>query len=184
MEIKLGEKQIDSKLIMDGTVLHVYYDNVELPNGGKAHRELIRHVGAVCMVPLTDDGKVIVERQFRYPVDRVITEIPAGKLDSKSEDHEAAARRELWEETGITAKDWKYLGTIYPAAAYTDEVLYIYLARDLTFGERHLDEDEFLDVELMKIEDLVEEIMAGKIPDSKTQVSIMRVYHMLQKGLI
>ena len=184
MENNLVEKKLSSEMIYDGKVLHVYKDQVTLPNGHTALREVMRHVGAVCMVALTEDNRVVVERQFRYPVDSVITEIPAGKLDSKSEDHEAAARRELWEETGITAKDWKYLGTIYPAAAYTDEVLYIYLARDLTFGERHLDEDEFLDVELMKIEDLVDEIMAGKIPDSKTQVSIMRVYHMLQKGLI
>ena len=184
MENNLVEKKLTSEMIYDGKVLHVYKDQVTLPNGHTALREVMRHVGAVCMVALTEDNRVVVERQFRYPVDQVITEIPAGKLDSKREDHEAAARRELWEETGITAKDWKYLGTIYPAAAYTDEVLYIYLARDLTFGERHLDEDEFLDVELVKIEDLVDEIMAGKIPDSKTQVSIMRVYHMLQKGLL
>ncbi|MBQ3104188.1 MAG: NUDIX hydrolase [Oscillospiraceae bacterium] len=184
MESNLVETKLSSELIYDGKILHVYKDQVTLPNGHAALREVMRHVGAVCMVALTEDNRVAVERQYRYPVGQVITEIPAGKLDSKEEDHEEAAKRELWEETGITAKSWQYLGTIYPAAAYTDEVLYIYLARDLSFGERHLDEDEFLDVEFVKIEDVVEEIMAGKIPDSKTQVSILRVYHMLQKGLI
>lgn len=182
MESNLVEKKLSSELIYDGKILHVYKDQVTLPNGHAALREVMRHVGAVCVVALTEDNRVAVERQYRYPVDAVITEIPAGKLDSKEEDHEEAAKRELWEETGVTAKDWQYLGTIYPAAAYTDEVLYIYLARDLTFGERHLDEDEFLDVEFVKIEDVVEEIMAGKISDSKTQVSILRVYHMLKTG--
>ena len=100
-EIDLIERQLDSKLIFDGRILHVYDDTVSLPNGHTASRELIRHVGAVCVLPLTDDGNVIVERQYRYPVGRVLTEIPAGKLDSKQEDHEYAARRELREETGL-----------------------------------------------------------------------------------
>ena len=99
MENNLVEKKLSSEMIYDGKVLHVYKDQVTLPNGHTALREVMRHVGAVCMVALTEDNRVAVERQFRYPVDSVITEIPAGKLDSKSEDHEAAARRELWEET-------------------------------------------------------------------------------------
>jgi len=181
MDIKLGEKQIDSKLIMDGTVLHVYYDNVELPNGGKAHRELIRHVGAVCMVPLTDDGKVIVERQFRYPVDRVITEIPAGKLDSKEEDPLEAAKRELAEETGMTADTWIHMGIFYPAPAYSDETIHMFLAKDLHRGEQHLDADEFLEVTAVPIEELVDQILAGEIPDLKTQAAVTRAYLMEQR---
>ena len=181
MKPELAEKQIDSKLIMDGTVLHVYYDNVTLPNGGKAHRELIRHVGAVCMVPVTQDGQVIVERQFRYPVNRVITEIPAGKLDSKQEDPLAAARRELQEETGMTADNWINLGIFYPAPAYSDETIHMFLARDLHPGDQHLDADEFLEVTRVPIEELVEEILAGKIPDLKTQAAVLRAYLMLQR---
>lgn len=181
MQAKLRETQLDSKLIMDGTVLHVYYDNVELPNGGKAHRELIRHVGAVCMVPLTDDGKVIVERQFRYPVDRVITEIPAGKLDSKEEDPLAAAQRELAEETGYTATEWIHMGIFYPAPAYSDETIHMFLARGLRQGQQHLDADEFLEVTAVPIEELVEEILAGQIPDLKTQAAVTRAYLMLQR---
>ena len=139
----LNEVQTGSEEIFDGVILHVFKDTVQLPNGKAATREVIRHVGAVGIVPLTDDGKVIVERQFRYPLNRVITEIPAGKLDSLTEDRLSAAKRELAEETGYTATEWIDLGDYYPAAAYCDERITLYLARGLTLGQRHLDEDEF-----------------------------------------
>ena len=117
----LNEVMKESEEIFDGQVLHLFKDTIELPNGREATREVIRHIGAVAIVPLTDDGKVIVERQFRYPLNQVITEIPAGKLDSKTEDRLAAAKRELEEETGFTADEWIDLGNYYPAAAYCDE---------------------------------------------------------------
>ena len=113
----LHEIQIDSKEIFDGVVLHVFNDTVSLPDGKKAPRELIRHVGAVCIIPVTDQNEVIVERQYRYPVGRVLTEIPAGKLNDKNEDRFEAAKRELKEETGITADRWTDLGLFYPAPA-------------------------------------------------------------------
>lgn len=175
----LKEVQTDSKEIYDGTVLHVYKDMVTLPNGKPADREVMRHVGAVGIVPMTGDGKVIVERQYRYPLDMVITEIPAGKLDSKEEDRLAAAKRELQEETGITADEWMELGLYYPAAAYTDEKITLYLARGLHFGEQHLDDDEFLNIEAVPLETLVEEIMAGKITDGKTQVALLKTARLL-----
>ena len=178
----LIETQLTSEEIFDGRILHLYNDTVRLPNGKTAPREVTRHVGAVCVVPLLDDERVIVERQFRYPVNEVITEIPAGKRDSKDEDPELAARRELREETGIEAKELICLGKFYPAAAYSDEVIWMYLAKGLTFGEQQLDDDEFLNVAAVPLEALVRDIMDGKIPDAKTQAAVMRVYCM-EKGL-
>lgn len=171
---KLAERQTASELVFDGKILHLYRDDIELPNGQPAERELIRHVGAVCVIPITDDGCAVMERQYRYPVNRVLLEIPAGKLDSKSEDHEAAARRELEEETGYRAKELIPLGMFYPACAYSDETIWMYLAKGLERGERHLDADEFLDVELIPLKELVKQVLAGEIPDAKTQIAILK----------
>ena len=170
----LKERQTGSKLVFDGQILHLYHDDVALPNGQPAKREVIRHVGAVCVIPLTDDGRVVMERQYRYPVDRVILEIPAGKLDSKDEIPDEAIRRELEEETGYQAAEWINLGLFYPACAYSDEAIWMYLAKGLTKGDRHLDEDEFLDVELIPLKELVRQVMAGEIPDAKTQIAVLK----------
>lgn len=171
---RLGETHVSTKEIFDGVIMHVYKDTVTLPDGNTAYREFMRHVGAVCVIPVTEDNEVIVERQFRYPIDKVITEIPAGKLDSKKEDRLEAAKRELWEETGIRADKWLDMGEIYPACAYSDEVLNLYLATGLHFGERNLDEDEFLDIQKVPLTELVEQVMSGKIADSKTQIAILK----------
>ena len=183
MEIfeNLAEVKTDSQEIFDGVILHVFKDTVELPNGNPATREVIRHVGAVGVIPVTDDGKVIVERQFRYPLNRVITEIPAGKLDSFTEDRLSAAKRELEEETGYTAEEWTDLGDYYPTPAYCDERITLYLARGLTLGQRHLDEDEFLNFEAVPLDTLVEDVMAGRITDGKTQVAILKAARLLGK---
>ena len=170
----LKERQTGSELIFDGHILHVYRDDIALPNGNPAERELIRHVGAVCVIPVTDDGMAVMERQYRYPIGEVLLEIPAGKLDSKSEDHESAARRELAEETGYQARELIPLGKFYPACAYSDETIWMYLAKGLTRGDRHLDEDEFLDVELIPLKELVRRVLAGAIPDAKTQIAILK----------
>ena len=171
---KLRERRTASELIFDGQILHVYRDDITLPNGKPADRELIRHIGAVCVIPITDDGYAVMERQYRYPIDEVVLEIPAGKLDSRQEDHEAAARRELWEETGYTARDLIPLGKFYPACAYSDETIWMYLAKGLTGGQRHLDADEFLDVELIPLTELVQQVMEGRIPDAKTQIAVLK----------
>ena len=163
----LTETKLTSEKIYSGCILDFYRDTVRLPNGGTAPRELSRHVGAVCIVPLLDDGRVIVERQFRYPVNEVITEIPAGKRDSRDEAPDDAARRELLP-----------LGPFYPAAAYSDEVIWMYLARGLTFGEQQLDDDEFLNLQAVPLEELARDVLAGRIPDAKTQAAILRVYCM------
>ncbi len=177
----LAEKKIDSKDIFEGDVLHVKFDRVSLPDGNEATREIIRHVGAVCVVPVTDDGKVVMERQFRYPIDKVITEIPAGKLDYPGEDRLSAAKRELREETGYSADKWIDMGIYYPAAAYSDEKITMYLATGLHKGEQELDDDEFLNVELIPLEKLVEDIVAGRIEDGKTQVALLKAKHILQR---
>lgn len=177
----LTEIKTSSEEIFDGVVLHVFKDTVQLPNGHPATREVIRHIGAVGVVPVTDDGKVIVERQFRYPLNRVITEIPAGKLDSFTEDRLSAAKRELEEETGYTAKEWIEIGDYYPTPAYCDERITLYLARGLAQGQRHLDEDEFLNFEAVPLEELIEDVMTGRITDGKTQVAILKAARLLEK---
>ncbi len=177
----LAEKQCSSQEIYQGKILHVWKDTVELPNGRMATREVIRHVGAVAVIPLTEDKKVIIEHQFRYPLNRVVTEIPAGKLDGKSEDKLEAAKRELQEETGIVAKEWICLGDFVPTVAYCDEVITLYLARGLEMGTRNLDEDEFLNVRMVPLEELVEEIMKGNITDGKTQAGILKAYYYLKQ---
>ena len=176
---RLRETQLTEQDIFHGQILHVRKDMVRLPNGGTAARELIVHVGAVCVVPVTEDGQVYVERQFRYPLRQVITEIPAGKLDSNTEDILEAAKRELREETGLTAERWTELGLYYPAAAYSDEVITMYLAQDLHKGTQELDADEFLDVQLLPMDKLIQDIMEGRVPDGKTQVAVLKAARML-----
>ena len=180
----LGEQQLSSELIFDGRLLKVYKDRVKLPNGHESTREYIRHNGAVCVVPLTDDGNVVIERQFRYPFHRVITELPAGKLDSPDEDPASAAARELLEETGITADRWIPIGTLIPTCAYSTEVIHMFIAADLHFGERQLDADEFLNVETIALEDFVEKILRGEIEDSKTQTAVLKAWALKQKGIL
>lgn len=176
---ELKETRVSSETVFDGTVLHVRKDTVSLPNGQRANREVIRHVGAVCVIPVTEDGRVIVERQYRYPIAQVITEIPAGKLDSPEEDRLSAIERELREETGYTAEEWISLGDFYPAPAYSDEHISMYMARGLRPGNRHLDADEFLDVMSVPLQDLVEDVMAGRIRDAKTQTAVLKAARML-----
>ena len=175
----LTEVKTGSEEVFDGVILHVFKDTVALPNGNPAIREVIRHVGAVGVIPVTDDGKVIIEKQFRYPLSSVITEIPAGKLDSFTEDRLSAAKRELEEETGYTAKEWVSMGDYYPTPAYCDERITLYLARGLELGQRHLDEDEFLNFEFVPLAELVDEVMAGRITDGKTQVAVLKAARML-----
>lgn len=181
MDSNLQEIQVSSETIYDGNVLHVREDMVELPNKNLASRELIRHIGAVCIIPVTDDGKVIVERQFRYPVNRVILEIPAGKLDSADEDRLEAAKRELREETGMTAEKWTDIGEYLPAPAYSDERITMYLATGLHSGEQDLDDDEFLEVFRVPLKELVDDVMAGKIPDGKTQIAVLKAWEIMKE---
>ena len=170
------EKQVSSELIFDGRILHVYNDQILLPNGEPSQREYIRHVGAVCVIPITDDGDVIVEHQYRYPTGQTLLEIPAGKLNYKGEDPDSAVLRELKEETGAEAGELVSLGYFYCTPAYSDEKIHMYMARKLKFGETQRDEDEFLSVEKIPLKKLVEMVMNNEVNDVKTQAAVLRAY--------
>ena len=177
--VQLCEKTKSSTETYHGPLLHVYHDRVILPNGNEAGRDYIKHLGAVCMIPVLDNGNVIVERQFRYPLNMVVTEVPAGKLDSPEEDRLSAAKRELLEETGYTGEKWTYLGDFFPAVAYSSEKISMYLVQQLKKGERHLDADEFLNIEEVPLTELVAEVERGEIVDIKTQAAILRAARIL-----
>lgn len=177
----LAEQTVSSELIYDGVIVHLYRDEARLPDGKSAVREVIRHVGAVCVVPLTEQNEIICVRQYRYPHAKVLLEIPAGKLDSREEDRPSAALRELREETGARCERLTSLGKIYTTPAFVDEVIDMYLAEGLTFGETDLDEDEFLDVVRVPLPELVDMILAGEVPDAKTQAAVLKVWAMKQK---
>jgi ADP-ribose pyrophosphatase len=164
---ELIETLVRSELLLSGKFLHVKRDTVSLPDGSHASREYVVHPGAVVVVPLLDDGRVVLERQFRYPVGQVMIELPAGKLDA-GEDPLLCGLRELHEETGYTASEWAYAGQMHLAIAYSTEIIHIYFARGLTLGERQLDTGEFLDVFTASSEQLLDWCADGSITDAKT----------------
>lgn len=169
MDTHLKETRLDGELAYDGGFLKVTRDRIALPDGAETHREFIRHPGAVVILPLFDDGSVLLERQFRYPLDRVFIEYPAGKIDP-GEDPLACAKRELQEETGYTASDWHFLCTIHNAIAYSDEHLNLYLARGLTAGEAQLDDGEFLETFRASVPEMLEKVRNGEVTDVKTVI--------------
>ena len=179
--MELAEKQLTSEKIYEGKLLHVYRDEILLPNGHKGAREYIKHLGAVAVVAMDSDGKISVEHQFRYPFQKVLLEIPAGKLDYAGEDPLEAAKRELREETVIIAHTWQYLGPFYPTVAYSTEVIHLYWAKELEFGERELDEDESINFEMVDIKQVVDMILDGKVPDSKTQAAVLTVNTLMNR---
>lgn len=170
----LTERFVSGGLVYDGGLLKVYRDEVALPDGSQAWREYIRHPGAVAVVPLFDDGKVLLERQFRYPHRREFIEIPAGKLEP-GEPHLDTAKRELLEETGYTAAEWTRLFVMHTAIGYADETIEIFLARKLTAGTRKLDAGEFLEVLLVDFPEAIRMIRDGRISDAKTVAALLWV---------
>ena len=168
----LTEHFVSGELVYDGELLKVRRDLVRLPDAGQAAREYIRHPGAVAIVPLFDDGSVLLERQFRYPHRRDFIEVPAGKLDPGEPPLETA-KRELLEETGYVAKEWTRLGVIHTAIAYTDEAIHLYLARRLTKGERKLDPGEFLETLVKPFDEALAMIRDGEITDAKSVAALM-----------
>lgn len=166
----LKEECVDSRGIYSGIFLEMKRDTVRLPDGEQAVREYLTHPGAVAILAILEDGRVLLERQYRYPVARVCMEIPAGKLEL-GEDPLLCAQRELAEETGYTAKRWSYIRRIHPVISYSTEFIDIYLAEGLTKGQRHLDEEEFLDVFAAPLEDLLGWVEQGTITDVKTTIS-------------
>ncbi len=168
-DANLIETRLSGETLYAGNFLTLKRDQVSLPDGNTAVREYVQHPGAVMVIPLFDDGTVLMERQFRYPLDRVMIEFPAGKLDP----HEGAlacAKRELREETGYSAKEFVYLTRIHPVISYSTEFIDIYLARGLTAGERQLDEGEFLEIFKVDARTLLSWVRAGQITDVKTVI--------------
>jgi len=167
MHDPLIETKISSEQVYKGSFLHILRDTVRLPDGKPATHAYVVHPGAVAVIALLDDGRVVLERQHRYPVGRVMVEFPAGKLDP-GENPQFCGQRELFEETGYTARQWAYAGPMHLAIAYSDEVIHIFFAKDLVLGERQLDEDEALDVFTATPEELFSMCGQGLVTDAKT----------------
>ena len=171
---KLDEVFVSREDIFSGRVLHLVNDTVSLPDGTLAKREICIHSGGVAIIPLLQGGRVITERQFRYAHKRIFREIPAGKLEASDSNTLEAAKRELFEETGAVARKYTYLGKIASTPALIDEVIHLYLAEDITFGERRLDDGEFLNVTTEPLSDLYDMVIGGEIEDAKTQIAILK----------
>ncbi|MES2227841.1 MAG: NUDIX hydrolase [Pseudomonadota bacterium] len=168
----LREETIESRQVYRGTFLDVRHERVRLPDGSEARREYIVHPGAVMVVPLLDDGRLVVERQWRHPLARVMLEFPAGKLE-RGEPPLQCATRELAEETGYSAREWARAGILHNAIAYSDEGIEIWFARGLILGARHLDAGEFLDVAEMSAEQLDTAAQRGELTDAKTLIGLL-----------
>ena len=166
---RLAEVSLGSETVYRGSFLEVRRDQVRLPDGSQSSREYIVHPGAAVMVPLLDDGRVLIERQYRYPVGQVFVEVPAGKRDP-GENFLQTAKRELLEETGYVAAEWAFLTRLHPAIGFADEVLEIYLCRGLEFRGRQLDHGEFLETEPVTIDWMLEAVRSGQLTDVKTQI--------------
>ncbi|MBQ8507249.1 MAG: NUDIX hydrolase [Clostridia bacterium] len=169
---KILEKNISRERMFDGIILHIDHVTNELPNGKHAKREIAVHVGVSAVLPVDGEGNVYLVRQFRAPIDQVLLEIPAGKLDSVDEDRLLAAKRELEEETGLKAGSWLHLTDTFTTPGFSNEKISLYLARDLVFGESRPDEDEFLNVVKIPFEEAFNMVMRDEIHDAKTQVAL------------
>jgi ADP-ribose pyrophosphatase len=168
----LAETRVDGEAVFDGKLLHVRCDTVRLPDDGLATREYIIHPGAVLMLPVLADGRLVVVRQFRYPIGLVLLEVPAGKLDP-GESALATAERELKEEAGYRAARWTWFGRLHPVVSYSTEVIELYLAEELTHVGAELDEGEFLEVATMSVDEMLAALDRGEITDAKTVAALL-----------
>lgn len=169
----LKETLLSRNAVFTGKVLTLQHDQVRLPDGGTASREIVRHPGAIAVVPVLPDGRILIVRQYRYAVEKVLAEIPAGKLDPQ-ETPEACALRELREETGYCAGTLESWGYIYTAPGFTDEKIFLFRATELNFVGTMPDHDEFLEVEAVSLDEILQAVATGEIADAKTIVGIMR----------
>ena len=176
----LTERMVESKTIFEGKIVRVTLDQAELPNGSLAAREVVYHPGGVAVLALDEDNNVTLVRQFRYPAGHMMLEAPAGKLEY-GEDHRECAVRELSEETGFTADELLYLGGFYTSPGFSSELLHIYLALGLHAGESHLDEGEFLNVEKLPLQELVDMVMANQVEDAKTIIAVLKAEKVLRE---
>ena len=177
----LGEDTLNSELVYTGDYLKVYRDTVSLPNGASSYREYLQHPGAVMIIPVFENGDVLVERQYRYPMRKVFVEFPAGKKDAGEAPLETA-QRELLEETGYTAQRYTHITDIHNALAYCDEVIHFYIAEDLhDSGQQKLDDNEFVQVMRVPLVELMNWIRQGWVPDVKTQLGAFWLQDYLSK---
>jgi ADP-ribose pyrophosphatase len=174
------EKTISTQVIFNGMLLTVLKDDVLLENGAMSVREHVLHPGAVAVVPVTNDGKVILVEQYRYPIKQKLLEIPAGKFDKPGEDILECAKRELEEETGYKAASYTYLGYIHTTPGFSNEIIHLYLAQGLTPGQSNPDEDEILEIRIEDFNTVVEKCINGEITDAKTIAGILRAYFKLR----
>ncbi len=178
--MKYYEKELNKNVIFQGNIIDMEKYDIELPNKKKATREVIRHPGAVGILVIDDENKIWLVEQYRFPISNTLLEIPAGKID-KDESPEKTAKRELQEETGIISEDLISLGKIYTTAGFSDEVIYLYLAKNITISAQNLDEDEFLDIIKIDYNDFKNKILSNEITDSKTLAAFAR-YELLKQS--
>ncbi len=176
----LQETTLKQSYAYQGKIINTRVDQVRLPDGRTSLREVVEHHGGVCIAALTDAGELLFVRQFRYPYQQVLLEIPAGKLEP-GEDPLECGKRELKEETGATAARYQSLGQLYPSPGYCAEIIHMYLAQELSYGQQALDEGEFLTVEKIPLDKAVQMVLSGEIKDAKTQAAVLKVRMLTEK---
>jgi len=173
--MNLTEKTVSQTYVYKGRIINLRSDDITLPDGKPAKREVIEHPGGVCVLPITDDDEIIFVRQYRYPYSEILLEIPAGKRDSKDENTLECGKRELKEETGTVASEYTFLGELYPSPGYVDEIIFMYMATGLAYGETSPDDDEFVETVKIPFDKALDMVMSGQIKDAKTQAAILKV---------
>lgn len=168
----MQEKTVKSSEVFRGKIINVKVDTVTLPDGRQTEREVVEHPGAVAVVALTEDEEVLLVSQFRYPVGEILLEVPAGKLEP-GEDPLESAKRELAEETGFMANSWELLSVFYTTPGFSNEIMYLYLARDLSPDKKQADDDEFIELQQMPLKDAVSKALSGHFKDAKTIAGIL-----------
>ena len=179
--MNLRETPVEQQIQYEGRIIRLRVDKAQLPNVKIATREVVEHNGGVCIAALTEQQELLFVRQFRYPYQEVVLELPAGKID-KGEEPLACGKRELTEETGASAQQYRSLGRLYPSPGYCGEVIHLFLATGLSFGRMNLDEDEFLEGERIPLEKAVQMVLDNEVPDAKTQVAVLKTWALLHSG--
>lgn len=181
--MELTEKTLNSKVMFEGRILKMMVDDVELPDGSTSFREIVGHPGGVCVAPIDDDNNLYFVKQYRYPYHEIVLELPAGKLE-KGMSPLDNGKRELKEEVGAEGYSFISLGQVYPSPGYTQEIIHLYACKIKNIGNQQLDQGEFLNVEKIHIDKAVEMVLNNQLPDSKTQIAILKLSMLLKSGKI
>ena len=181
--MELTEKTLNSKVMFEGRILKMMVDDVELPDGSTSFREVVGHPGGVCVAPIDDDNNLYFVKQYRYPYHEIVLELPAGKLE-KGMSPLDNGKRELKEEVGAEGYSFISLGQVYPSPGYTQEIIHLYACKIKNIGNQQLDQGEFLNVEKIHIDKAVEMVLNNQLPDSKTQIAILKLSMLLKSGKI